>query len=199
MFASCLCLWYFDRACHGACMSTLRTRTGFCLVGVVVFCVCDQKKGRRQKRYTVTIPRHRAVQQNTHRFSTPIRDADWSTQPRTGFWHPLLAVHRTAASQLGRHRFLTRPCFLSQNTPCGPTFYPWLFKAHSLSISVNFRPNMGTTSRSIYRTTRFHIPQFFLLLQSNHCNTPSAYSTNRCSTIHSSHHTYVARTPHVHV
>ena len=38
-----------------------------------------------KKRYTATIPRHRAVQQNTPRFLAPIRDADWSTQPRTGF------------------------------------------------------------------------------------------------------------------
>ena len=38
-----------------------------------------------RNRYTATIPCHRAVQQNTPRFLTPIRDADWSTQPRTGF------------------------------------------------------------------------------------------------------------------
>ena len=38
-----------------------------------------------RKRYTATISRHRAVQQNTPRFFTPIRDADWSTQPCTGF------------------------------------------------------------------------------------------------------------------
>ena len=37
-----------------------------------------------RKRYTATIPRHRAAQQDTPRFLTPIRDADWSTQPRTG-------------------------------------------------------------------------------------------------------------------
>ena len=67
-----------------------------------------------RKRYTATIPRPRAVQQNTPRFLTPIRDADWSTQPRTGFFRQLLAVvHRTAAFQLGCHRFLTRPMTLS--------------------------------------------------------------------------------------
>ena len=37
-----------------------------------------------RKRYTDTIPRHCAVQQSTPRFSTPIRDADWSNQFRTG-------------------------------------------------------------------------------------------------------------------
>ena len=31
-----------------------------------------------------TLPRHRAVQQNTPRFLTPIGDADLSTQPRIG-------------------------------------------------------------------------------------------------------------------
>ena len=41
--------------------------------------------GEDRKRYTATIPRHRAEQQNTLRFLTPIRDADWSTQHRTGF------------------------------------------------------------------------------------------------------------------
>ena len=60
-----------------------------------------------RKRYTITIPRHRAVQQNTPRFWTPICEADRSTQPRIGFWHQLLAAHHTAAFQLGRHRFLT--------------------------------------------------------------------------------------------
>ena len=66
-----------------------------------------------RRRYTATIPRHRAVQQNTPRFLTPIRDADWSTQPRTGFDTKLLAVHGTAASHLGPHRFLARPITLS--------------------------------------------------------------------------------------
>ena len=60
-----------------------------------------------RKRYTATIRRHRAVQQNTPRFYTSARDANWSTQPRTGFRHQLLAVHHTAAFQLDRHRFLT--------------------------------------------------------------------------------------------
>ena len=58
-------------------------------------------------RYIATIPRHRAVQQNTPRILTPIRDADWSAQPRTGCRHQLIAVHHTVACQLGRHRFLT--------------------------------------------------------------------------------------------
>ena len=78
------------------------------IVGLVHFFWADDRKG-----YTATIPRHRAVQLNTPRFLTPILDADWSTQPRTGFRRQLLAVRRTAASKLGRHRFLTRPITLS--------------------------------------------------------------------------------------
>ena len=42
-------------------------------------------KADDRKRDIATVPRHRAVQQNTPRFLTPIRDADWSTQRRTGF------------------------------------------------------------------------------------------------------------------
>ena len=60
-----------------------------------------------RKRYTAAITRQRAVQQNPPWFLAPIRDADRSTQPRTGFGHQLLAVHRTAAFQVGRRRFLT--------------------------------------------------------------------------------------------
>ena len=45
----------------------------------------DKLRSDDRKRYTETIPSHRAVQQNTPRFFIPIRDADWSTQSRTGF------------------------------------------------------------------------------------------------------------------
>ena len=38
-----------------------------------------------KKRHAATTPRHRAVRQNTTIFLTPIPDADWSTQPGTGF------------------------------------------------------------------------------------------------------------------
>ena len=56
----------------------------FCFVHPPV----DGKKTKSaddRKRYTATIWRHCAVQQNTPRFFTPIRDAGWSTQPRTVF------------------------------------------------------------------------------------------------------------------
>ena len=91
---------------------------GFVSVDVYFFCTflpCDILFywADDRKRYTATIPRHRAVQQNTPRFSTPIRDADWSTQSRTRLWHQLLAVHHAAAFQLGRHHFLTKPITLS--------------------------------------------------------------------------------------
>ena len=67
-----------------------------------------------RKRYTATISRHRAVQQNTPRVLTPIRDADWSTQPVAVLdTNVLRYIDRTATSQLGRHRFLTRPITLS--------------------------------------------------------------------------------------
>ena len=91
-----------------------------------------------RKRYTATIPHHRAVKQNTHGFFTPIRDADWSTQPRTGFWHQLLAVHHTAAFQLGRHRFLTRPIPISGGKYTMARFLLFLFfcGAYFLGFSV---------------------------------------------------------------
>ena len=63
------------------------------------------KRADDRKRYTATIPRHRAAQQNTPIVLTPTGDcAHWSTQPRTGFWHQLLAVHHTPAFQPDRHR-----------------------------------------------------------------------------------------------
>ena len=91
-----------------------------------------------RKRYTATIPHHRAVQQNTHRFFTPIRDADWSTQPRTGFWHQLLALHHTAAFQLGLHRFLTRPIPIpgGKYTLARFVFFLFLCGASLLGFSV---------------------------------------------------------------
>ena len=45
---------------------------------------CKNKRADDKKRYTAAILRHHAVLQNTLRFFTPIRYADWSTQPRTG-------------------------------------------------------------------------------------------------------------------
>ena len=73
----------------------------------------EKIRANDRKGYTATIPRHRAVRQNTPSILTPIRDADWSTQPHTGFGHQLLAVRHTAAFQLDRHRFLTWPIPLS--------------------------------------------------------------------------------------
>ena len=59
---------------------------------------------------------------------------------------------------------------------------PRLFTPHTLSNSDRIS-TMGATSCSMHGTARFQISDPFC----NHCNSPSAYSTNRCSTIDSSH------------
>ena len=97
-------------------------------------------------------------------------------------------VHRTAASQLRRHRFLTRPITLSvAKYNMRSDFAPGSSRSIAFQLPTESQP---WASCSTHRTTSFHIPSYFGSLQSNHCNTPSAQSTSRCSTIH------IARTIH---
>ena len=61
------------------------------------------------KRYTSSLPRHKAVHKSTPWPLPTILHADWSKRPRTAFRRWTQAVHQVAAIQVGRRRFLACP------------------------------------------------------------------------------------------
>ena len=109
------------------------------------------KKGADdRKRYTPTILRHRAVQQNTPRFLAPIRDPDWINSASYRFLTPTPCgtSHRGFSARPSSLSDMTRTAF------CRKIYHadrlcPRLFAPRSLS-NLDRISTMGATSCSMH-------------------------------------------------
>ena len=111
----------------------------------------NKKRADDRKRYTATIPRHRAVQQNAPRFLTPIRGADWSTQPRTDFFDTNSLRYIVARLLNSAHTAFCCKIYHADR------LCPKLLTAHCFSISDRILTMGATPCSTIHRSGRFYI------------------------------------------